>query len=152
MATNFEFHNNELLDFIVHSWTVAKQHGELVRCCDIECKDCDFTLDFSECEKCSEARRKYFSAEHIEQPKLTNRERAFCEVAQTGWIARDNNGRIHWYSRKPYKSGEEWFYNGDRFVDFTNFNLFSCVKGLEETPYAVEDLLKLEVMEVQEDA
>lgn len=144
MATNFEFYKDEILGLAKRVENFSLVNGKINRCKNTNCAQCYFKTEEGNCVS---ERICWLYAEHIEPPKLTKRERAFCEAVQTGWLARDKNGKIHWYSDKPYKEGEEWCYAGDRFVDFTNLHLFSCVKWEDEKPWAVEDLLKLEVME-----
>lgn len=81
-------------------------------------------------------------------PKLTKRERAFCELVGDGWIARDECGTIIWYDNKPCKRDIEWFAYGEYFnLDIFNEIPFMFIEWEDDEPWAVEDLLKLEVKE-----
>ena len=149
MATNFEYHKDEIINFISHNWAIGKQHGELVKCSDIECRRCDFMLDSSECENCREARTRYFNEEHIEPPKLTKRERAFCEIVASGVIARDENGELNLFSdAEIHKEDGKWIKESKYCNNIQLYvDEFDFVRWEDEKPWAVEDLLKLEVME-----
>ena len=78
--------------------------------------------------------------------KLTNRERAFCEYAQSGWIARDSDNCICLYNEKPYKEDYEWKsdnnYETYRIIE----KLFQFIKWEDKEPYSVEEMLTWEVM------
>lgn len=82
------------------------------------------------------------------QPKLTKRERAFCELITDGYIARDSDMEIWWHERKPYKEFGEWV-NNEYSIDVECFNEipFMFITWEDDEPWAVEDLLKLEVEE-----
>ena len=80
-------------------------------------------------------------------PKLTKRERAFCEFVKNGWIARDNTQKLHWYNFKPKKGGATW-YNDFQYVCIDLLNVpFMFIKWKDDEPWAVSSLLELEVQE-----
>lgn len=148
MATNFEYFKDEILKIAQKDTIPTLVQGKLVGCSSVDCNECDF-----ESRKCRKARIEWLYAEHIESPKLTKRERAFCEVVQTGWITRNKNGGIHWRDNEPEKNESCWY--GKTIAIPLNVLIrgcFSFVKWEDEKPWLVADLLKLEVMEVQEDA
>lgn len=149
MATNFEVYKDELSNIL------AQREG---RCIVMEADDI-MKRGFHrfckglDCGECWRELFKYLAEEHIEQPKLTKRERAFCEVVKMGWIARDRDRSLCWFPADAavQKSGTMW--NAEKYVCISHFKLpFLCIKWEDEKPWAVEDLLKLDVMEVQEDA
>lgn len=85
MATNFEVYKDDLSNIL------AQREG---RCIVMEADDIMKSgfhrfCNGSDCGECWRELFKYLAEEHVEQPKLTKRERAFCEAVQTGWIARD---------------------------------------------------------------
>lgn len=148
MATNFEFYKDEIIKWI----GIGSCVGYLLATCkgvpmkEI-CKD-------RSCKECFEVAATFLQEEHIEQPKLTKRERAFCEAAQTGWIARDKNGSLFWYGTMPGPKGNAiWVCCDPRSYQMFNMgSLFKFIAWSDEKPWSIEDLLKLDVMEVQEDA
>lgn len=155
MATNFEFYKDMILEFArKHRSFPTVINGKVCECSVENCIRCFFNSP-----NCFAKKVEWLYAEHIEQPKLTKRERAFCEAAMTGWISRDFSGNLSWRDNKPKKVSEKhdkyWLGNGSTVVWLNTLfegDGFGCIKWEDEKPWAVEDLLKLEVMEVQEDA
>lgn len=83
------------------------------------------------------------------KPKLTKRERAFCELIPDGYIARDKDTDLWWHEYRPIKDGiREWAPGGE----YINLELFDEIPFMfitweDDEPWAVEELLKLEVEE-----
>lgn len=148
MATNFEFHKDKLINDLEKTPSncmaqcIAKTIG-------IKANNCAE----GGCEMCYRYIFSYLAQEHIEPPKLTKRERAFCETVQAGWIARDEVGKLHLFDlvSEPYKQNRTWL---KRSVSCNHIRLnsdeFAFVKWEDEKPWSVEDLLKLEVLEEPE--
>lgn len=90
---------------------------------------------------------------HVERPKLTKRERLYCELVEEGWLARDSDSCLWLYINKiPKKFSSSWdadTTNADVLeLNVPNFsNAFSFIKWEDEQPWSIEDLLKLEVIE-----
>lgn len=146
MATNFEFYKDQILG-IAKRGSLAVCNDEPVSCGEIQCTGCLFEREEYGCAQGREL-FEWLYAEHIEQPKLTKRERAFCEVVQTGWIARDRDASLCWFPNDAIvqKTGTMW--NAEKYVCISHFELpFESVKWENEKPWAVTDLLKLEVVE-----
>ena len=143
MATNFEFYKDEIWKLTREGKRPARVNGELVDCSFIDCDECEFReFEFS----CGATMLNWLYAEHIEKPKLTKRERMFCEVVQTGWIARNPNG-LFWFRDEP-KRAVSIIWNSDKYKNISDFEIgFEFIKCADEKHWAVEDLLKLEVME-----
>lgn len=150
MATNFEVYKDELSNIL------AQREG---RCIVMEADDI-IKRGFhrfckgSDCGECWRELFKYLAEEHIEQPKLTKRERAFCEAFQTGWVAKDSSDVVCWYANPPIKGDGMWNETGvpvkTEMQIPIDFWFFDFIKWEDEKPWSIEDLLKLEVMEVQE--
>lgn len=95
---------------------------------------------------------EWLAEEYVEQPvTLNKKERLFCELVETGYIARDKNNKIYWYKDEPKKGLQGWV---DLKKTLSSFNLidnysielkFDFIKWEDEFPQKVEDLLKLEV-------
>ena len=112
-----------------------------------DCPNCSFTkvLGHNHCnlDHCAEELLEEYEEPH----KLTKRERAFCEYAQEGWIAREESGSLYYFAEKPTTKD---IYG--HWVDGGNFSLiieglFPFITWEDEEPYSVEDLLTWEVEE-----
>ena len=141
MATNFEFYKDEILKINDTHDHVAVENGKPISCNGIHCSHCELSKHPS----CMDCRMKFIEwlyAEHIDPPKLTNRERAFCESVQTGWIV-NYNGTKYWTDIEPIGSR---FHADSHIAVMKNFGLdFNCVE--EHKCLSIEDMLKLEVEE-----
>lgn len=88
--------------------------------------------------------------EHTEKPKLTKKEHMLCEILKTGWIARDKDGLIYHYKEGSYKRRAMWVSGGEEntSMELTYFDVkFEFIRWNDDEPWAVRDLLKLEVEE-----
>lgn len=136
MATNFEFYKNRIKagfkrEYAIHCLTEAIEEAIEVKM-HKECGD--------SCAECVLNTIEWLLAEHIEQPKLTKRERAFCEAVQAGFISRDCDMQLCYYT--PDSCGE-----CAQLKELGLNEFFMFIRDIDEKPWAVEDLLKLEVME-----
>ena len=80
-------------------------------------------------------------------PTLTPEERKIAEVLQvlgfTEWLARDKNGRLWGYRKRPSREGEQWEGHGHfGFSENTN-SLFSFVQWTDTEPTKISDLLEV---------
>ena len=151
MATNFEFYKDEILKIVNTPTRLAKVNGKPVTCAGTDCEECEFN---KMSDLCDISTIKWLYAEHIEQPKLTKRERAFCEAVGKGWIARDLDNELSYFEEKPVKLCKEGYWVDDDNIisDSMTYLLpkvlekqFSIIKWEDEKPWSIEDLLKLEV-------
>lgn len=142
MATNFEFYKDAILECARKKSFPTVIHGKVCECSVENCIRCFFNST-----NCFAKRVEWLYAEHIEQPKLTKRERAFCEAVQTGWIARCVSNGLWWFGGKPEKIlAGTW--NGARATRINDLMIgFDFIKPSDNDPWSVEDLLKLEVQE-----
>ena len=149
--TNFEFWKDEILRICRKNKShPAIVNGKPVSCNQIQCNECDFNN-----VNCFSHSIEWLYKEHVEKLNLTKRERAFCELIEKGWVGRDPDGSLHWYESKPEKFRERWVLNIgiSSILNLKILNLdFEFIKWEDSEPWAISDLLKLEVMEVQEDA
>lgn len=154
MATNYEYYKDLIISLIADKVAVTID-GSLVECENISCDYCK--LDLKECtvNNVKKTLCDFLNAEHIDQPKLTKRERAFCEAVQTGWIARDSGGDAYLYLEEPERDDvrQIWFSKMCDMWGLEEIGLkFNFIRWEDENPWSIEDLLELEVMdEVQED-
>lgn len=130
-------------------------------------KECTLFTDCNDCIRkisnmsvltgmCSSKRLiKWLAEEYVESVEsvtLNKKERMFCELVETGYIARDKDGKIYWYKAIPNKRICDWYdsitqvHISFEFIDEYSENLkFDFIKWEDEKPWSVEDLLKLEV-------
>ena len=75
-------------------------------------------------------------------PKLTKDEKIILRKVpkQYEWIARDKNGLICMYIKKPSKYEYSW--GGCKYMLLPFDQLFKFIKWEDEEPYSIEDLLK----------
>jgi hypothetical protein len=151
--TNFEYFKNEIIDIIKHSGhtkpAVDRRTGKPCKCDGFNCKECVFI------DNCNMANYyNWGTSEHVEKPELTKKERQFCELVETGWIARDDNDVLFWYEAKPNKGNTMWTstpYGNYHRLDnklFSHVNCkFSFITWNDNEPWSIEDLLKLKVLE-----
>lgn len=89
-----------------------------------------------------------FIMEKNTKPKLTKREKEFCEFMKCGWIARDESGSLYWFNSKPRKTGTCW---DNIHVEYFCMDLlntpFAFIQWEDDEPWDVSKLRKLEVEE-----
>lgn len=154
MVTNFEFYKDEILKITITGDGIALFDGKLLKCQGCDCVDCEFT-DKNDYSDCNRGLFEWLYAEHIEQPKLTKRERAFCEAVQKGMIARDGNGCLGWFNGQIKREeeddgGGEWLLEtpAGEYSNITPFGLlFEFIRWEDKKLWTVEALLELEVVE-----
>lgn len=153
--TNGEFYLDEIVRIAVYDdnkLAVSLKDGKPVACHSIECSDCTFSYG-NTCNYCSLNRQIWLKAEHVEQPKLTKAERAFCESLKCTqfYVARDENGGLYVYELKPTKQSYDWSITNNCYYWTINRGLFNVpfdfIKWSDSEPWKVEDLLKLEVID-----
>ena len=146
--TNFEYFKDEIIKLLVDGREMAVVDGEPIACKDTSCCMCDLKPNIL--KSCRECTKAWLNAEHIEKPKLTKKERQFCELVETGWIIRDIQGNLWCSKNKPAyiiddEGCETWMSRAGILIDcrFPNCK-FEFVKHDDKEPWSVEELLKLE--------
>lgn len=94
---------------------------------------------------------KVFNVEQVlwerKEIKLSDAERAWLTVAKHDYkryIARDRDGRLYVYPERPTRGVASWFPTGtNTYKKIWSENLFEFIKGEDDEPYSIEDLLKL---------
>jgi len=138
----FEYWKNEILK-IAETGRLALRDNKPVRCGSLSCTECGFFRN----NECYESRKiKWLYAEHVERSTLTKKERMLCELIETGWIARDKNGKIYWYTNKPERRVDKWMIQEGSIDNLIRFGCsFDFIHWEDCQPWSVEDLLKLDV-------
>ena len=57
------------------------------------------------------------------------------------WCARDKNGRLYLYEKKPYKKGDIWYHDMSESFNFYN-HLFNSILWEDEEPVFIDDYVK----------
>ncbi|WP_425755108.1 hypothetical protein ACPW7J_09560 [Ihubacter sp. rT4E-8] len=137
---NKDKYEKEIIEIAINGDRLGVTEGKPVACESIVCENCDLIYDY-----CKEDIRRWANSEYTETPKITRRERRFCEFVETGYIARDEHGGLFWFSEKPDKSKTFWCNNKER-LNLSPLDIwFDFIKWEDYIPWKVEDLLKLEV-------
>jgi hypothetical protein len=153
--TNFEYYKEQILETVnKHRTNFAVVDGKPISCAVTPCPDCQIKGGI-----CAVERIKWLYEEHIEQPKLTKKERTFLEICKPEcYIARDKWGDIYLFEVKPaYNRSVNTWSSSRSYINLTYYNnimfnmnnsdeIFHFIKW-EDEPWSVEELLKLEVEE-----
>ena len=128
---------------------VSKATGKPIACEKNDCKNCYRYNDFSFCDE--ERLKEWAESDYIEKLVISKKDRAFLEYLKEEYkfIARHSNGELFAYKTQPRKAEAycNWF--GDGCLNlYVRFNVnFPMVKWSDDSPWLIEDLKKLEVVE-----
>ena len=146
--TNFEYYKDKILEIGDIKEIALTKDGELGKCSELDCGCCKFHRTGD----CNTTMIEWLYMEHVEKkPKLTKKEYELCALLHTGYIAKDRNGAIGYYRKKPSKASYDYVWSsGFGWCNFTDKALFvdikfDFIKWEDEEPWSVEELLKLEV-------
>ena len=144
--TNFEFYKDKILEFVKNGKVFALKGNDLAACAGTVCKDCSFCSTEINCYALS---LKWLYEEYTPpKPKLTKRERGFCETVGSGWLARDRNGELYLHKEKPHKRSDDWSDDVDwSYLNPSFFPDFDFITWEDDEPYSIEEMLKWEVKE-----
>lgn len=139
----------EIIEIACKYGAVNERTGELKGCSEIICEHCLFRE--SGISRCKEKMKAWLESEYIEKSVISKRDRAFLDYinANVHYIARDMDGGLYVYIRKPFKTFEFWKVVGFekckslRMVDID----LPMVKWSDDKPWLIEDLKKLEVVD-----
>lgn len=137
--TNFEKYKEELLK---GKEAINKKTNKPEYCWMLSCSDCKLN---NLVKDCTPALVEWGFEEAIEI-KLTKKQRAFCEMVGTGWLAADKGGGLFYYENKPTKSeiaGGVWKTNGKRAEPIYLDDMFPKFPFItwENSPVSIETLL-----------
>lgn len=147
--TNFEFYKDKMLSLAEEGHMIALRNGMIESCDGVLCSQCKFNED--DTIECGVTFLKWLYEEYVPakpKPKLTKRERSFCEVVGEGWLARDKNGKLYLYNQKPLiRSYEGWFLVDEGNVVFLSndfFPDFDFIRFEDNKPYSIIEMLEWE--------
>lgn len=132
---------------------VSEATGEPIECNNTTCKEC--LLHEKNGEECSvEYLREWAESEYIEQPVISKRDREFLEEylgKELKYIVRSKSDKLIAYQHIAEKSEDGWVYVSGMIKSLCRLNLnFPMVKWSDGSPWLIEDLKKLEVVEEYE--
>ena len=147
---NFEKFEKEIMEIIKNGHTFAVVNGKPVNCMTATCNSCELQTN-----ACFKDRYRWMFSEYKERPKLTKRERKFCELfeGKDVWLVRNKVGTLYIYTIKPVKGCDDWSASGyvctvRYYGIFDVLEIeFKFIQWEDEEPWSVEELLKLEVEE-----
>lgn len=104
--------------------------------------------------RCKEKMKEWLESEYIEKPVISKKDRAFLEYlnANNNYIARDMDGGLYVYIRKPFKTFDFWKVVGfekSKSLRMVDIDL-PMVKWSDDSPWLIEDLKNLEVVDSYE--
>lgn len=146
---NKEKYTKEIVEIASKGSKIAieKSTGKLRPCEGLLCSECMFGKIYP----CNEATRKWAESEYIEKPVISKIDRLILDYIKNNfvYIARDENGSLFVYSKKPIK--KSCYYDSIGGVTGSVSFIFDIklpmVKWEDNEPWLIEDLKKLEVVE-----
>lgn len=131
---------------------ISKVTGKPISCKNTSCEDCECYNAFLVCEE--EYLKDWAESEYIEKPVISKRDKSFLDylIEKYKFVARDENGELFVYKTQPEKLEEYWYLPHGRCISLNrHFNVdFPMVKWEDDKPWLIEDLKKLEVVEINE--
>lgn len=154
---NFEKWEKEVLDIVKKDESFGVKNGCPVDCGSmsggISCDECDLSYKRNNNNfNCLVKRIEWLYSEYVEKPKLTKQERKFCELFEGKgyYIARDKDGECYGYIDTPEKNKRhEWcgnWFSINGVLEYADIK-FDFIKYEDEKSWAIDDLLKLEVID-----
>lgn len=146
--TNFEKYKEELLN---GKEAIDKRTNKPEYCWMISCDDCKLGANLTK-RDCTPALVEWGLKEAAEEIKLTEKQKAFCQMVQTGWLAKSKAGGLCYYygKEKPpiknyegaYSSGT-WRSNGNAIIPICMYNIFPDFPFItwESGCFSIEELL-----------
>ena len=156
---NKEKYADQIVDTYLDGMTIAvKADGKPYVCQKTSCNECIFYDRANPYERlCKDKIRAWAESEYVERPVISKRDKAFLEYLREEFkfVARDENGELFVYETQPRKVGACWNSVGlisERYLYLNrHFNIdLPMIKWLDEEPWTIEDLKKLEVVEEYE--
>ncbi|MDO4746459.1 MAG: hypothetical protein Q4B18_07870 [Bacillota bacterium] len=115
------------------------------------CNTCDLKKDGD----CYTGFIKWLMSEYKPEPVLTAREKHFVEAINNGFIARDKNNNLCWYSVKPlrridvpiWKNNRRSFSISISRTEIFANDMFPFITWEDEEPWSIERLRELKVQD-----
>lgn len=124
---------------------VCKSTGKPIDCYDIECDECSLLGDKS----CTKLRREWAESEYVEKLVISKKDRAFLEYLgkELKYIVRSKSDNLMAFQNSAEKREDGWVIGSGALKSLQKFNIdFPMVKWSDDSPWLIEDLKKLEVV------
>lgn len=131
--------------------SVSKVTGKPIACEKSNCANCYRCNDFLFCDK--ERLKEWAESEYTEKPVISKKDRAFLEYLgkDLKYITRDKSEALFVYERAIEKGKYGWVYDSGVLKNLRGIAVdFPMVKWSDDSPWLIEDLKKLEVVEKYE--
>lgn len=149
--TNGEFYKERLNEITDGGYGIAIVNNIPEVCYQQGCDRCG-RYKFLD-DSCSDLKLiEWYNSEYTSEPKLTKKQRAFCECIGSGWLVRYINGEIVMYKMKPIKKKDGTYYRtkDDLIIPVklteNFFPDFTFIK-IKDDPISIEEMLTWEVEE-----
>ena len=142
--TNFEKYREEILKITKNGahFAVPKKAQVPIACTCLSCVDCLF----NGC--CHPKKIRWLYEEAVEPaPTLTVKERAFCEIVRSGYIARDSDTTLWVFTSEPIELDGVWGNEDDECAFNIIGGVFRFITYESGKAWSIEELLQLEVEE-----
>ena len=126
-----------------------KRTGKITSCDYIPCRNCVFNEDMD----CDKTKREWAEQEYIEKQAISKRDRAFLEYLgeEFKYIVRSKSDNLIAHQNSAEKREDGWVIDSGAIKSLQKLNIdFPMVKWSDDKPWLIEDLKKLEVVEVYE--
>lgn len=148
--TNFEKYREAIPAFLKnYEGLPAVVNGKPHYCALNVCSECDLKKNYKN-DSCFRSFVEWLYDEYVEIPRLSKRERSFCEAIQRGWVTRDRCNALYYFNARPYKNTDCSAWDIDLKGDCVDLDAlgfeskFPFIKWEDEEPWSIEELLKLE--------
>lgn len=143
--TNFEKYREEILKISErgNGFAVPRQTRVPVECDYVSCRDCLFVSSH-----CQFAKMIWLYEEAVDPvPILTVKERGFCEIIRSGYIARDRSGELWIHYEDPIQCDNYMWHSSFGSYRLLNSENFKFITWKSGKAWSIEELLQLEVEE-----
>ena len=141
--TNFEKYKDEILEITARHNIAVSKKGRPQNCEGMDCEDC-IRYDNGSCSYSNLF--KWLYEEAVEPaPTLTAKERAFCEIVRSGYIARDSDMTLWVFPSEPSERYGIWGSADDECAFNIIGGVFRFITYESGKSWSIEELLQLEV-------
>lgn len=147
---NKEKYAKEIVEIATKGHNIAMNKGTktLCYCSDLNCDNCYFSkYNYPHMHNLENDCRKnvehWANSEYIEPKEFTEQERAVLRALdKVEWVARDEDGTVYGYIKKPIKSGNDWSC-GIKFINLNTFTSceFKAIKWEDTEPTSRAEIL-----------
>lgn len=148
---NKEKYASEIIEIACKYGAVNERTGELKGCSEIICEHCLFRK--RGISRCKEKMKEWLESEYIEKPVISKKDRAFLEYLgkELKYIVRSKSNNLMAFQNSAEKREDGWVIGSGALKSLQRFNIdFPMVKWSDDSPWLIENLKKLEVVDSYE--